>query len=304
MVGKIIRCSTQGIALLLVGIVLAGFTGWLFAPGDSAAVVRPQAAAILLLLAGALWALRIRATALAAGAAAAVAVGSVLPGFLRSEAPCSGPCITFYQKNLLSKAWPRYPLADEIIASGAEIVTLQEVSDHNRQFLAKLFEQYPVAVTCKFRPAQDVAVLTSLQVVEGSKFCLDGAGLAGVRVRAPDGQLFWALSVHLEWPFPYDQARQSQIIAARIAELDGPVLIGGDFNMVPWGSSVRRIERAAGNRHLGPYRNTFNMGGWYLPLPQDMVLVPETADGSVELRPYIGSDHLGLLARIGLQPRE
>ncbi|PZQ96643.1 MAG: hypothetical protein DI533_13665 [Cereibacter sphaeroides] len=288
-------------ALLLVGVVLVSFTGWLFAPGDSAAVIRPQAGALLIPLGLCLWTMRLRRVAVVSLVAAILALGSVVPGFLAPDAKCSGDCLILYQKNLLSKAWPRYPLADEIIGSGAQIVTLQEVSDHNRHFMAPLFDYYPVAVTCAFRPAQDVVVLTSLPVVEGSQFCLDGAGLAGVQVEAPDGRLIWALSVHLPWPYPFDQFRQSRLIAARIGDMQGPILIGGDFNMVPWGASVRRIAQAAASRYLGPFRNTFNLGGWYLPLPQDMVLIPQGSGGSVELRPYNGSDHLGVLAQIDLR---
>jgi endonuclease/exonuclease/phosphatase (EEP) superfamily protein YafD len=118
---------------------------------------------------------------------------------------------------------------------------------------------------------------------------------------APNGQLIWLVSVHLEWPFPYDQFRQSRMIAKRITELQGPVLIAGDFNMVPWGWGVQRIGKAAGNRRLGAFRNTFDLGSWLLPLPLDSILVPQSATGKVELRPYLGSDHLGVLARISLR---
>ena len=78
-------------------------------------------------------------------------------------------------------------------------------------------------------------------------------------------------------------------------------LIAGDFNMVPWGESVQRIKQAAGNRYLGAFRNTHNLGGLFLPLPIDTVLVPRGATGTVELRGYMGSDHRGVLARIALR---
>ncbi|MCX8955709.1 hypothetical protein OU790_20025, partial [Ruegeria sp. NA] len=69
--------------------------------------------------------------------------------------------------------------------------------------------------------------------------------------------------------FPYDQSTQSRIIAERIADLDGPVLIAGDFNMVPWGASVRRIAAAADNQSFGAVLNTHDLGRWHLPLPID-----------------------------------
>ena len=297
----IIRVLVLACMFVLIGLVLLGFTGSLFAPGDAVAVIRPQAGVLLIPLAAILWSMKARRAAIVSLTMAVLAIGSVGPSFLASGTDCPGECLKLYQKNLLSKAWPRYSLADDIIASDAEIVTLQEVSEHNREYMANLFAHYPFAVTCKFRTAQDVAVLTSLPAVDGSGFCLAGAGMAGLQVLAPNGQLIWLVSVHLEWPFPFDQFRQSQIIAKKIADLDGLVLIAGDFNMVPWGGSVHRIKQAAGNRYLGAFRNTYRLGNWLLPLPIDTVLVPQGVTGTTELRPYMGSDHLGVLARISLR---
>jgi len=296
-----IRIVIFGSAIVLGSLVSLGFTGRFLALGDSVAIVKPLTGALLIPLAMVLWFMRARGAALASIVLAFVALGSVAPGFFASTSDCGGDCLKLYQKNLMSKAWPRYALADDIIASGAQIVTLQEVSDHNRKFMANMFGHFPVAVICKFRPARDVAVLTSLPAIKGTEICEPKTGLAGVQIRAPNGQLVWVLSIHLEWPFPYSQFRQSQNIAKRIAALDGPVLIAGDFNMVPWGQSVQRIRRAAGNRYLGAFRNTHDLGGLFLPLPIDTVMVPEGAAGTVELRGYMGSDHRGVLARIALR---
>lgn len=299
-VRTIFRILISCCAVALIGLVLVGFSGRVFSPGDTLAVIRPLTGAALLILAAALvWlaAPRIAGVALAFGM---VALASVAPGYVATGSDCTADCLTVYQKNLLSRAWPRYPLADDIIASGAHVVTLQEVSDHNRQFMARLFDHYPGRVTCAFRPEQDVAVLTSLPIVANSEFCLAGAGMAGLQVLDHNSQPTWVVSVHQEWPFPYDQFRQSALIANRIAELDGPVLIAGDFNMVPWGGSVQRIRRAANATHLGGYRNTYRMGSWILPLPIDMLLVPQGVEGAFERRPTMGSDHYGVLARISM----
>ncbi|MGJ5620564.1 endonuclease/exonuclease/phosphatase family protein [Sulfitobacter sp. MF3-043] len=297
----IIRLLMFGSVIVLIGLVLLGFTGRYFAPGDSVAIIKPQAGTLLIPLAMVLWFLKARRTALISMTLSVFALGSIVPGFFATETDCSRECLTLYQKNLMSKAWPRYSLADDIIASGAQIVTLQEVSDHNRKFMANMFDHFPVAVICEFRRARDVAVLTSLPTIDGTEFCEAKVGLAGVQLRAPNGQSIWIVSVHLEWPFPYGQFRQTQIIEKRIAELEGPVLIAGDFNMVPWGESVQRIRRAVGNHYLGAFRNTHDLGGLFLPLPIDTVLVPKGATGTVELRGFMGSDHRGVLARIALR---
>ncbi len=296
----ILKTCTVWFCVALIGVVVLSFTGQFFAPGNSAAVIRFPAGILLVLLVPFLFWGRARLLAIVACGAALVALVPLGMGYFQSNVPCEGPCLTLYQKNLMSKSWPRTPLAEEIIASQADVITLQEVSDHNRKFMAPLFEAYPFSVTCPFRPHQEVEVLTSLPVVDNTNFCLDGAGMAGVQVRTPDGQAVWVVSVHLEWPFPFDQFEQASLIEDKLQSMEGPILIGGDFNMVTWGGSVVRLAKAAGNEPLGPYRNTFLSGRPYLPLAIDNVLVPKGATGHVERRPRLASDHMGLLARIKL----
>ncbi|WP_171097535.1 endonuclease/exonuclease/phosphatase family protein [Ruegeria sp. HKCCD7255] len=285
---------------LLIALVLAGFTGRFLSVGDSLAILRPQAGALLLLCALAFVLLRSIRLALVSALFSALAFGSILGDLRGPSGDCDDTCLTLYQKNLLQKAWPRYSLADDIIASDADIVALQEVSAHNREYMANMFAFFPNRVFCQFRPDQHVVVLTQLPVVEGTEFCTEGSGLAGVKVIAPDGQEIWAVSVHLDWPFPFEQFEQTKEAVETIAALDAPVLIAGDFNMVPWGASVRRIAEAAGNELFGTIENTHYLGGTFLPLSIDNVLLPEGTQGTIELRPYMGSDHLGKLARFKL----
>ncbi len=297
---RIFRALVLSGALILMGLVIFGFTGRFFAAGDSIALMRPQAGVLLVAFAAMLLFVRAKGFAVISLALAITAIGSIASGFIPSGPDCDDECLTLYQKNLLSKAWPRYSLADDILASNAEIVTLQEVSSHNQKFMSNLFDRYPHSVKCEFRPEQNVAVLTALPIVESSEFCLPGKGLAGIQVVTPGGQPVWVVSVHLSWPFPFDQFEQSKIVAEHVEKLDGPVLIAGDFNMAPWGGSVQRIRQAADNQNFGTALNTYNLGSWAIPMPIDNLLVPKGTTGTAVLRPFMGSDHLGILARFRL----
>ncbi|CUK08772.1 Endonuclease/Exonuclease/phosphatase family protein [Ruegeria denitrificans] len=297
----IVRNLSIGCASMLMGLVVIGFTGPFIAAGDSFALFRPLAGVLLIPCAVVLLCLRARYFALSSTAVAIIAIGSIATSYAAPSEDCKGTCLTLYQKNLMSKAWPRYSLADDILESNAQIVTLQEVSSHNRQYMGNMFEHYPAKTICEFRPEQNVAILTTLPIVENSEFCLKGYGLVGVQVKAPGGGPIWVVSVHLNWPFPYKQSKQSQVIADRIKKLEGPVLIAGDFNMVPWGESVQRIAAAADNQSFGTILNTHNRGSWQVPLPIDNLLFPKGTTGTVELRPFMGSDHLGKLARIRIE---
>lgn len=102
------------------------------------------------------------------------------------------------------------------------------------------------------------------------------------------------VTLHLHWPWPHGQAAQVDILASAIAALDRPVVVAGDFNMVPWGASVARIERAARARRTGATVTTFARFP-LLPLPIDHVLLPEGWAGRQSVLAELGSDHRGLL---------
>lgn len=296
----LVRTSILVCATLLMGLVILGFTGHFFAAGDSIALLRPQVGLLLLLFGLILLVARAWGYALASLVFALVAVGSVAAGLVPAPKECEDGCLTLYQKNLMSQAWPRYGLADDILLSNADIVTLQEVSRHNQKYMSNVFAHYPNSAMCEFRPEQNVAILTTLPVVEGSEFCVPGDGLVGAQLITPKGDAVWIVSVHLRWPYPYSQFEQSKRIAERIEELQGPVVIAGDFNMASWGASVRRIGLAAGNHVFGSVLNTHNLGSWMMPMPIDNLLLPKGTTGTTELRPFMGSDHLGIVARISL----
>ena len=237
-----------------------------------------------------------RVLAFASLIGATFGLGSILPGYFLRYEICTVDCYKLYQKNLLSKAWPRYPLADEIVASGAAFVTLQEVSSHNLKFMRKLFESYPSKVTCPFQKEKTVAALSIYPATPGSATCGEKAGLAIMQVLLPDGRKVWIASLHLDWPFPYSQREHVDEVIARLGALSGPVILGGDFNMVPWGSSVARISSAARATLLGPYQLSYPKFGKLFPLPIDHILVPEGATGTTKVKRLHGSDHMGTVA--------
>jgi endonuclease/exonuclease/phosphatase (EEP) superfamily protein YafD len=295
------RSILTGIAAL-AGVALAlGYTGAAWPPGDALAVGRIHASVVLALAGGLLILTRATRRGLLAASAGLAVAASVVWCYLAPAGPApEGTIYRLYQKNLLAHAWPRRPLAAEIVASGAEIVTLQEVSAHNREFMGALFAAYPTQVSCPFAGVGDVAILSLWPMVPGTASCAGQDGLALVRLVAPDGQEVWAASLHLYWPWPFGQAGQVERVIPRIMALDGPVILAGDFNMVPWGASVRRIAQAARAERAGPYRTTFPEFAPLAPFAIDHVLLPAGAAVLTETRPGHGSDHLGVLAHFSL----
>ncbi len=175
------------------------------------------------------------------------------------------------------------------------VLTLQELTEPNLALMADLADRWPHQLVCPFRAVGGPAVASRLPPVPGATLCAEG--LAAMQV-LQDERAVWIVSIHLHWPWPYGQAAQMRSLRHTLAGLEGPVLIGGDFNMVRWGHSVQSLARAARVTAAGPSAGSYLGLRPLLSLPIDHAFAPN--GGRIDLRPALGSDHLGLLARLAL----
>lgn len=201
-----------------------------------------------------------------------------------------GP-ITIYQKNLLFENDQVEALAADIRSTQPDIVTLQELTSRNAALVRDLRTDFPYQASCALVEWARVAIL-SRWPVEG-EICLEGQGLVGLQVMSPDGP-FWAFSLHAFWPWPHGQAEQIGTLLPILDDLEEPVVIAGDFNMVPWSYAVQSIQRSIGATRAGPLFPTLTKMG--APLPIDHVYAP--GGGQATPRPLLGSDHSGVLAKV------
>ena len=111
---------------------------------------------------------------------------------------------------------------------------------------------------------------------------------------------------HMIVPLFVGREKSVKALEEVMAGLEGPVILSGDFNMMPWGHSVRRLTRAADVRRAGPLQPTYWLAphGWpagqALPIPLALDQVWAPGGGRAETRPLWGSDHAGVLARVHL----
>jgi endonuclease/exonuclease/phosphatase (EEP) superfamily protein YafD len=289
--GKLIRVLVRIVALVALGLLLAGYDGALHPAGDSLAMVRLPAGLVLFLavvwIGGPGW-LRFAGVAVAVLAVGGVAARAWLPG--------QAGGLSVYQKNLWVGNVANADLIADIIDSEADIVLLQEISSRNVALLARLQMAFPYQNLCRFSGGSGIAVLSRWPAI-GPGICSDGRGMAGLQVETPEGRV-WALSIHLHWPYPHRQRMLVDALLPIIGALDGPVIMGGDFNMVPWGASVRQMAAATGTSPARPLFPTILVGP--MPLSIDYILAP--GGGLSERRPRLGSDHYGVLARVALPP--
>lgn len=181
-----------------------------------------------------------------------------------------------------------------------DVVTVNEVSVMWRQRLETLAAAYPHRIVCDSTDiAGGVAILSRRPFTAGIvPDCSEGGSLAVASVDFA-GQAVSVSALHLNWPWPYDQADEVGRIAPRLAALPEAALLTGDFNAVRWSDTVRRVAEAGRLEDAGP------VGPSWLPraLPDalrrsvglgiDHVLAgPGVVVTRVERAADAGSDHL------------
>ncbi|MEE9426593.1 MAG: endonuclease/exonuclease/phosphatase family protein [Paracoccaceae bacterium] len=205
---------------------------------------------------------------------------------------------SLYQKNLLFNGTDPEAIKQDILEYLPDFVTLEEVSRKNRKMVAGLAQNFQSNLLCPFVGVGGVAIMSKWPMVEDAKTCAGNQGMAAMQVLTPDGPV-WLVSLHLHWPYPHRQREQLAKLLPEIDRLDGPVILAGDFNMVPWSHTLFAVARATGSKRAGAVVNTYAHEVVPLRLPIDHVLVPGGV-GRLEVRPQLGSDHFGLLLRFDL----
>ncbi|MCI2393391.1 endonuclease/exonuclease/phosphatase family protein [Aliiroseovarius sediminis] len=295
----------RGLRNLLVLVLLAlgaGYLGKYHPAGDSFAVFRPQIAVVALALSALLWVLRAHLWAVFGVIMAAAPLVPIFGAGPWATLP-NDTNLSLYQKNMRFLVEDPGLLADDVLIRRPDFLTLQEVSGANMAVFDPLDSVYQYRQFCPFETVGGVAVASRWPIVPGTGFCAKADGLAAMKVITPRGPV-WAVSVHLHWPWPKSQpahiARLLPILERLAQDETGtPMVIGGDFNMVPWSAAVERIENASATQLIGPPHVTLTKAGGWMRVPIDHVMISGGA-GSVQRLPRLGSDHFGLLARFSL----
>jgi len=277
-------------AVIAAGMVLAASYGGDFhAVGDSLAVFRGAILMGCAVCAVLVW--RWAAAQVLLLAVVCISIFQLSDGaFARTP---EQPDLTLYQKNLLYFERDRAAFIADVLASDADVVTLQEISPSNEAVLDALREVFPHQLLCNERGQRTTAVLSRTSLLETE--CLDAGGTARVLTKL-NGEDVQVYSVHLYWPWPHNQARQvDELSPILFADRTERTVIGGDFNMAPRGRSIATIEKVTNTRRVGRAVATYDLYGY--PLAIDHVLA-SGGSGTIEARDKLGSDHRGVLARI------
>ncbi|MFK8033972.1 MAG: endonuclease/exonuclease/phosphatase family protein [Hyphomicrobiales bacterium] len=185
-------------------------------------------------------------------------------------------------------------ITDYVNSEDPDVIFLQEVSPENEALLDTL-KAYPYQQRCRLNQFMSIMVLSKTK--GSAQDCLPESRLAWMELEH-NGQKFRAVSTHLHWPWPFGQWFQIDSMRNDIAVWDAkmPIILGGDFNAVPWSHAVRTVEDIIRSKVVPGFRMTLYK--FVTPveaplfMPIDQILLPEgTKPTTAKVGPNLGSDH-------------
>lgn len=126
--------------------------------------------------------------------------------------------------------------------------------------------------------------------------------MSQVRLDMGDGLQPWIIVVHPPSPVVAGNLpvrdRIFRELAATVSQLDGPVIVAGDFNATPYTPAFRSFAELAGLGSFQRFPATYPNRLRDLGLPIDHVLVRDARLVDLQAIPPVGSDHRALSAQI------
>jgi endonuclease/exonuclease/phosphatase (EEP) superfamily protein YafD len=199
-------------------------------------------------------------------------------------------------------------IARFLLQEDADIVLLQEMTDQHLAVLRPLLAaRYPHMHVCLGRRLCRSAMLAKRPWVAVEHVHRGPETPEVILAQFDDAELgsFHLFGVHTAVPSRSRQASQLEWLIARRLETKGPVILAGDFNMTPWAYRMQRLLASAGLRRHATFLRSWPTGG-QLGFPAPAILIdhvltsPEIRTVSIETGPYLGSDHLPVVARLRL----
>lgn len=289
----------------MAGFTALSFCGSFFYPADLFSHFRLHLAGAALLLALLLLLARKRDMALLAGGLVAFNLLTVTP--VRTVPVASADAgdieLTVTTFNIWGRNGDHAAAARILEATGADVILLQEVGPGAEDLLAALKSRYPWRLDCAQVAYCDLAMLSREPWVETGTIrpTRDQPSLLWARFER-GGRSVTVATTHLNrppWPI---HLRQIDGLSRNLAEMRGPIVLGGDFNATPWSYAVTRLIETSGLAPLAGLRPTWPTTFGLPPqLPIDHLFVSDGIRNlGAERGPYAGSDHLPVVARVAI----
>lgn len=296
------------ILIVPFGVAVAALSGVGHRGFDIAAQFTAPALAATAILTVLLALMRLRAAALQGLVACALLLAAVGPQwFPHGPRPAEGaPAVRLYSANLWARNGDVEAITASIRAADADVVVLIELGDAPAARLDEVLAGYPhrVATPRIDRPGGAArSVIASRLPLTPIPDRADGLHAVGATLRTPIGPVH-LLGVHLTRPWPFQeqwgQISQTMALQAIVEDLDGPVLVAGDFNSVSSARIGRQVRDDVGLHPAPGFPGTWPA---VLPSPLGMTIdqvwaTPDLAFVSRRLGKATGSDHRPVVTEI------
>jgi endonuclease/exonuclease/phosphatase (EEP) superfamily protein YafD len=195
-------------------------------------------------------------------------------------------------------------IADLIANSSAAVVAIMEARPL-LPHLAALSATYPARVGCDSDKVCDLTLLsrtplTDVQVRSLGRFSYNRLITAVTEIA---GHRVTIVVAHMVKPyFDYASVEESHIIARVLRDIQGPMLLTGDFNAAPWSDNIKWMIRATGLLTGPVYPATWpvELGPFGVPI-DNMFTRGGLLIEDIHSIPLLGSNHRGLAAKLAFR---
>lgn len=207
--------------------------------------------------------------------------------------------------NVLNDNPTRDDAARYVAGSGADVVVLMEAIGLGRGALRELAKTYPYQLGCEQHQPCGVAIFSRTPLSAPQKYrqpSTDRERLLKASTTI-DGKVITIVALHLTKPyFDYFSQSEQQQASTVIGEIDGPVLLVGDFNAAAWSRNISGMADGLGLVPPPQYPATWpvELGPLGVPIDNMFTLGPALIRDISATPEAYGSNHLGLLATVDL----
>jgi len=211
----------------------------------------------------------------------------------RPPAPAGAQTLKLMTHNIFGLNYDMQRVADVVFAEDPDILALQEYFPEQSALDALLKPKYPYSVRCQGGKRANLGLYSKIpfdKEMSPEDCPSDAYGkqrtahiIAGFALA--DGTHFSVMTTHMDWPFPIDrQKAEFETAEAAANEVQGPLLVVGDFNSTPWSYAMKGFEAATGLKRETRAPVTY-------PL---MITAPRklSKDGLLHLAPFLPLDQV------------
>lgn len=228
-----------------------------------------------------------------------------IPLLWSAEAAHSATAANF--KVVSFNIWSKNTRLDEVGSwldrSGADIIVLQEMTARSRPVLIpKLQQAYQYIYDCG---CNDIVIFSKHRWIDagGQPRTEATPSLSWITLRGPGGTLLRFIGLRPIYPNRPDmQAAHYRWLQTNLAPHHGTMILAGDFNVTPWSWKLNRLLHTKNLARHGTLTMSFpgNSSPSPFVLIDNVVTTRDIKAVTFEAGPYLGSDHLPIVAALAL----